>query len=29
MNKAKSELGNELQKPIVTSDNYLDLTKNQ
>lgn len=29
MNKAKSEFENELQKPIVTSENYLDLTQNK
>ena len=29
MNKAKSELENKLQKPIVTNKNYLDLTQNK
>lgn len=29
MNKAKSELESELEKPIVTSDNYIQLTQNQ
>ena len=28
LNKAKTELENELNRPIVTSENYIDLTEN-
>lgn len=29
LNKAKKEIENELERPIVTNENYLDLTENK